>query len=190
MPSRIGTTRILSQVVSGNPSAVNRLMPLVYGELHALARAYFRRESPAHTLQPTALLHEAYLKLINQGPADWKGRTHFLAVGARAMRQILVDYARSKGRGKRWAGGIRLELTEGLAASRQRGEDLLALDEALKKLAEKDPRKAQIVGLRFFGGLTVEEVAEVVGSSKRTVEQEWTFIRAWLRRELSQQQAR
>lgn len=178
-------TRILAQIASGDPSAPNRLMPLVYDELRVLAQAYLRRESPDHTLQPTALVHEAYLKLVRQEQADWKGRTHFLAVSARAMRQILVDYARNKSRKKRWGGLVRLAVYEGPAISTTRPESVLAIDEALNKLAEKDARKAQIVELRFFGGLDVEEVAQLLGCSRRTVEQEWTFIRAWLRRELS-----
>jgi RNA polymerase sigma-70 factor (ECF subfamily) len=163
----------------------NRLMPLVYDELRTLARAYLRGAAPDYTLQPTVLVHEAYLKLAQQGQADWKGRTHFLAVGARAMRQILVDYARNRKRQKRWGGCIRVDLGEGASISVARPENILALDQALITLAAKDAQKAQIVELRFFGGLNVEEVAELLGCSKRKVEQEWTFIRAWLRRELS-----
>ena len=164
----------------------NRLMPLVYDELRVLARAYLRGAAPDYTLQPTALVHEAYLKLANQEQADWKGRTHFLAVGARAMRQILVDYARNRKRKKRWGGCIRLDLGERGVLSTRKPDNVLALDEALKKLAIKDDQKALIVELRFFGGLNVQEVAELLGCSKRKVEQDWTFIRAWLRRELSQ----
>jgi RNA polymerase sigma factor (TIGR02999 family) len=163
----------------------NRLMPLVYDELRTLARSYLRGAAPDYALQPTVLVHEAYLKLVNQGQADWKGRTHFLAVGARAMRQILVDYARNRKRKKRWGGCIRMNLGEETSISMERPESILALDEALTTLAAKDAQKSQIVELRFFGGLNVEEVAEVLGCSKRKVEQDWTFIRAWLRRELS-----
>lgn len=166
------------------PSAVNRLMPLVYEELRALARCYFRGESPQHTLQPTALVNEAYLKLSRLDRFDWQNRSHFVAVAASAMRQILVDHARGKKRGKRWGDCLRVELSDLPAAFIQRPEDLLALDEALNKLAAKDARKARIVELRVFGGFSVEDVAGLLGTSKSTVEQEWTFIRAWLRREL------
>jgi RNA polymerase sigma factor (TIGR02999 family) len=163
----------------------NRLMPLVYDELRVLARAYLRGAAPDYALQPTVLVHEAYLKLAKQEQANWNGRTHFLAVGARAMRQILVDYARNRKRKKRWGGCIRLELDERSALSTRRPDNVLALDRALQKLAAKDAQKATIVELRFFGGLNVQEVAELLGCSKRKVEQDWTFIRAWLRRELS-----
>jgi RNA polymerase sigma factor (TIGR02999 family) len=160
-------------------------MPLVYDELRILARAYLRGAAPDYTLQPTVLVHEAYVKLAKQENANWNGRTHFLAVGARAMRQILVDYARNRKRKKRWGGCIRLDLGERSALSTRRPDNVLALDRALHKLAAKDAQKATIVELRFFGGLNVQEVAELLGCSKRKVEQEWTFIRAWLRRELS-----
>ena len=163
----------------------NCLMPLVYDELRLLARAYLRGAGPDYLLQPTVLVHEAYLKLVNQEQANWNGRTHFLAVGARAMRQILVDYARNSKRKKRWGGCIRMDLGERGTLSTRRPENVLALDQALQKLANKDAEKATIVELRFFGGLTVQEVAEVLGCSKRKIEQDWTFIRAWLRRELS-----
>jgi RNA polymerase sigma factor (TIGR02999 family) len=163
----------------------NHLMPLVYDELRALARAYLRGAAPDYTLQPTVLVHEAYLKLANQEQANWNGRTHFLAVGARAMRQVLVDYARNRKRKKRWGGCIRLDLGERAALSTRQPENILALDRALNKLAAKDAQKATIVELRFFGGLNVQEVAELLGCSKRKIEQDWTFIRAWLRRELS-----
>jgi RNA polymerase sigma factor (TIGR02999 family) len=171
---------------SADLSAADRFMPLVYVELRKIAHSYLRRESCDHTLEPTALVHEAYLKLVHQEQRDWNGRTHFLAAGARAMRQILVDMARNKGRKKRWGGCIRVDLLdlERSVPARDK-KSILALDEALHKLAGKDPRKAQIVELRFFGGLNVAEVAEQLGCSKRTVEQEWTYIRAWLHRELS-----
>ena len=146
-------TKALVQMGSGDPSAANRLMPLVYEELRSLAQAYLRREAPEHTLQATALVHEAYLKLVHRDGAGWQGRTHFLAVGARAMRQILVDHARTKGRKKRWGDCIRLELEEGTALSTKHPESVLALDAALTKLAEKDARKAQIVELRFWSGV-------------------------------------
>ncbi len=164
---------------------VNQLIPLVYDELRALAQVYFRRESPGHTLQATALVNEAYLKLARGKGPEWQGPNHFRAAMARAMRQILVDHARGKKRSKRWGGIVRVELGEGPTLLSQSPDNVLALDLALDKLAAKHPRRAQIVELRLFGGLTVDEVAELLGTSVSTVEQEWTFIRAWLRRELS-----
>ena len=181
--------RRFSETAPGELSNVNQLMPVVYHELRALAGAYFQAESFPHTLQPTALVHEAYLRLARYGQPNWQGRIHFLASAACAMRQILVDHARRKRRSKRWGSYLRVELGEGPVSFGQRPEDLLALDQALNKLARKDSRKAHIVELRYFGGLTVEEVAELLGVSKSTVEQEWTFIRAWLRREFSQARA-
>ncbi len=168
-----------------NAREVNLLIPLVYEELRALAQAYFRRESPGHTLQATALVNEAYLKLARQNQPGWQGQTHFRGAMAHAMRQILVDHARGKKRKKRWGGCLRVELGEGPTAFVQQPEKILELDRALDKLAVKDPRRAQIVELRLFGGLTVKEVAELLGTSVSTVEQEWTFLRAWLRRELA-----
>jgi len=178
-------SKILANISSGDAVAADQLMPLVYDHLRSMAAAYLRRESPAHTLQPTALVNEAYLKLVNQRNVDWRGKTHFFAVGAEIMRRILVDYARSKKRQKRGGKFQRIQLHDDMRVSRECDEDLIAVDEAINKLAKKDPRQAKIVELRFFGGLTVAEVAEVLGVSKRTVEAEWTVIRAWLRRELS-----
>ena len=164
---------------------VDELVPLVYDELRRLAARYLRRESPGNSLQPTALVHEAFLKLAEQQRVDWQGRTHVLAIGAKAMRRILVDHAKRKRRLKHGGGFRRIVLDETAALSPQRDEDLLAIDEALEKLAGIDERQATIVELRFFGGMTVEEVAETLGVSKRTVESEWTMVRAWLRRELA-----
>ena len=161
-------------------------MSLVYDEFRALARSYLQKESASHTLQPTALVNEAYAKLVDQTQVSWQGRTHFFAVGAQAMRRILIDHARSKGRQKRGAGRPRIALDERALISPQRDEDLLAVGEAIDDLAQLDPRQARIVELRFFAGLTVEEVAEVLEMSKRSVEREWTMIRAWLRRRLSE----
>ena len=183
-PSR-STTEMLSAIASGDSRAADELLPLVYDEFHRLAEGYLRRESPGHTLQPTALVNEAYLKLVDQSHANWKGRTHFFAIGAQAMRRILVDHARGKHREKRGGGLHRIALDEEMSVSPRRDEDLVELDEALNKLAKLDPRQARIVELRFFGGLTVAEVADVLGVSKRTVENEWTMVRAWLRRELT-----
>ena len=167
-----------------DPGAANRLMPLVYDQLRELAQRYLARERADHTLQPTALVHEAYLKLVNQSRVDWNGRTHFFAIGAQMMRRILVDHARTAQRQKRGGGRQRVTLEEGLVADRQ-DEDILALNDALERLETLDTRQAKIVELRFFGGLTVAEVARELGLSKRTIENEWTMVRAWLRRELS-----
>jgi RNA polymerase sigma factor (TIGR02999 family) len=164
---------------------VDELAPLVYDELRRVAARYLRREAPGNTLQPTALVHEAFLKLAGQHRVDWQGRTHVLAIGAQAMRRILVDHAKRKRRVKRGGGMKRIEFDEAAALSPQRDEDLLAVDEALEKLASIDERQARIVEMRFFGGMTVEEVAQALGVSKRTVEGEWTMVRAWLRRELA-----
>jgi RNA polymerase sigma factor (TIGR02999 family) len=184
MPSQ-EITDVLSQVGPGQPPPVEKLMPLLYDELKALASEYLRRERPGHTLQPTALVNEAFLRLVDQRRVDWRGKTHFLAVGAQMMRRILVDHARGRMRRKRGGGRQRVELHEDLKLSPRSDEDLLAVDQAIADLAERDPRQARIVELRFFGGLSVAEVAEVLGVSKRTVEAEWTMIRAWFRRELS-----
>jgi RNA polymerase sigma factor (TIGR02999 family) len=165
--------------------AIAELAPVVYSELRGIAARYLRREPPGNTLQPTALVHEAFLKLAGQRRVDWQGRTHILAIGAQAMRRILVDHAKRKRRSKHGGGLRRIELDEAVALSPQRDEDLLAVDEALEKLACIDRRQAAIVEMRFFGGMTVEETAEALGVSKRTIESEWTMVRAWLRRELS-----
>jgi len=180
-------TQIVNAIAAGDRSAADRLFAVVYNSLRDLASRYLKGERRDHTLSPTDLVHEAYMKLIDQTRVEWKGRTHFLAIGAQAMRRILVDHARYKQRAKRGGGRIRIQLSEQIALSPERDEDLLALDEALVKLTEVDPRQATIVELRFFGGLNVTEVAEVLGVSKRTVESEWTAVRAWLRRELTEE---
>lgn len=190
-------TRV-TEIVSGLSGAgdVDRasaedLFPMVYDELRRLARGYMSRETPGHTLQPTALVHEAYLKLVDQTRADWKGRTHFFAVGARVMRRLLVDHARERGAQKRGAGWKSVTLSgalEPLGAEALDPEQLLDLNSALDRLAEVDEREAKVVTLRFFGGLTVEQVAEVIGMSKRTVENDWRHAQAWLRLRLSEVQ--
>lgn len=176
-------TAIVSQAGGGKPVA-EQLFQLLYEPLRHLAAQFLAGEKVGHTLTPTALVHEAYLKLVDQSRVDWKGKTHFLAVGAQAMRRILVDHARSRGRAKRGGNAIRLQLEDHLALSPGRDEDVLALDEALDKLVALDPRQASVVEMRFFAGLSVAEVAAVLGVSKRTIEGEWTAARAWLRREL------
>lgn len=179
-------TQILEDLKGGDRSAWERLLPVIYDELRELASRYLRRERKGHTLQPTALVHETYLKLVGQSQVDWHGRAHFFAVAAQAMRRILVDYARQHLAAKRGGGRHRITLDEQLIAQSRDQEDVLALEDALVKLAELDSRQAKMVELRFFGGLNVAEVAEVLGTSKRTAEREWTMVRSWLRRELSE----
>jgi RNA polymerase sigma-70 factor, ECF subfamily len=178
-------TEIVNKITAGDRLAAEQLFPLLYDEFRKLARRFLRKEAFGHTLEPTALVHEAYLKLVDQTRVQWHGKTHFFAVGAQVMRRLLIDHARRRQRAKRGGGRLRISLDESLAISPERSEDLLALDEALSRLAEIDPRQATIVELRFFAGLSVAEVAEVLGVSKRTVESEWTMVRAWLRRELA-----
>jgi RNA polymerase sigma factor (TIGR02999 family) len=179
------TQLLVSLKNSDRSMVVAKLMPLVYDEFRALAERQLRRERPDHTLQPTALVHEAYLKLIDQTRVDWQGRTHFFAVGAQAIRRILVDHARTHKRQKRGGGAAKVVLDEAVALAPQRQEEILALDEALEKLAKLDPRQAQVVEMRFFGGMSVEDVASSLNVSKRTVEGDWTMARAWLLRELT-----
>ncbi len=177
-------TQILEEIKAGDRSAFEKLVPLVYDELRELAASHLKRERKNHTLQPTALVHETYMKLLDQSRVDWQGRTHFFAVGAQAMRRILVDHARQHRAAKRGGGRQLIALDEKLLPGARRNEDLLAVDDAMAKLAQLDPQQARMVELRFFGGLTMAEVAEVLGMSKRSVEREWTMVRAWLRREL------
>jgi RNA polymerase sigma factor (TIGR02999 family) len=168
---------------AGDEGALEQLMPLVYEELHRLARRYLRSERTDHTLQTTALLHEAYLRLAGTD-IDWDGRVHFLAVAAQTMRRILVDHGRARNREKRGGGAVRITLEEGLAAAPERGIDVVALDEALDRLSTLDPRKGRIVEAFYFGGLTYEETAQAVGISPATVHRELRLARAWLYNEL------
>ncbi len=164
--------------------ALNELVPYAYDELRRLARRYFRDERADHTLQPTALVHEAYLRLVGQTQISFQDRTHFLAICAREMRRVLIDYARGRARDKR-GGGVRpVQLETELVPADLDQAALLELNDALDRLAQLDPRQGRIVELRFFGGLTMEEVAEVLGVSKRTVEDDWTHAKAWLRVQL------
>ena len=188
-PIREQTTELLEAAPADATGVAQRLLPLVYGELHELAERFLRREPRDHTLQPTALVHEAFVRLVDQRRVSWQGRTHFLAIGAQAMRRILVDHARARQAAKRGGGRERIDLQDHLKVSASRTEDLLAVDEALHKLAKIDARQAAIVEMRFFAGMTIAEVAEQLGVSRRTVEAEWTMIRAWLRRELAETQA-
>ena len=179
-------TLLLAAVSAGDRSAVDKLLPIVYDELRKHAAFMMRRERVGHTLQPTALVHEAFLRLVQQDRVQWTGRAHFFAVASNVMRRILVDHARTRLAEKRGGGADRISIEEGLGLSVGSDADVLAIDAALERLAALDPRQAEIVTLRFFGGLSVEEVAAVLNMSKRAVEAEWTMIKAWLRRELSE----
>lgn len=178
-------THLLVAAAGGDRDAIAALLPIVYAELRQRAGLMMRRERGDHTLQPTALVHEAFLRLVQQQSVEWTGRAHFFAVASGVMRRILVDHARSHLADKRGGGATRIPLDESLGLSVMREADVLAVDQALTKLAELDARQAEIVTLRFFGGLSVEEVAAVLSVSKRSVEAEWTVIKAWLRRELA-----
>jgi RNA polymerase sigma factor (TIGR02999 family) len=164
--------------------SLDELLPVVYQELRRLAAGYIRREKPGQTLQPTALVHEAYLRLMKDRPGRWQNRAHFCAIAAHSMRQILIERARARGAAKRGGARHRITLDEGLAAGGDRSIDLLALDEALQRLAQLDAEQARLVELRFFGGLTVEETADAMGISPATVKRHWTVAKAWLTREL------
>lgn len=180
-------SRLLSRAAAGDEKAASRLLPLVYDELRRLAGGYLRRERPGQTLQATALVHEAYMRLVKPGDQPWTGRTHFLAIAAVSMRQVLVDRARRRDAAKRGGARQRITLDEGLlpAPSPDAGVDLVALDRALTELAALDPQQARIVELRYFGGLTVEETAEVMDSSPATVKRHWTLARAFLKKALA-----
>jgi RNA polymerase sigma factor (TIGR02999 family) len=164
--------------------SLDSLLPVVYQELRRLAASYLRRERPGQTLQPTALVHEAYLRLMKDKPDRWQNRAHFCAIAAHSMREILIERARARGALKRGGAQPRVTLDESLVAGGQRGIDLVALDEALERLALLDPAQARLVELRFFGGLTIEETAEAMDMSPATVKRHWTVARAWLAREL------
>jgi RNA polymerase sigma-70 factor (ECF subfamily) len=177
-------TQILQGLRHGDPDAPGRLMPFVYDELRRLADHYLRQERPNHTLQPTALVHEAYLRLIDQTRVDWQNRAHFFGVAAQLMRRILVDHARRHRASKRGGYEQKVTLDEALDYSQPRDVDLLALDDALNALAEFDERQSRIVELRFFGGLTIEETAEALGVSPATVKVDWSMAKAWLRQQI------
>ena len=178
-------TQILDDWTRGDREALNRLVPLVYSELRRLARRHLGRERQGHTLQTTALIHEAYLRLVDQRHVRWQNRAHFFAVAARLMRRILVDHARGRQRIKRGGSVIQLPLEEALVvAAEQLNVDVLALDDALTQLLALDARQCQIVELRFFTGLSIEETATVLGVSSATVKNDWNIAKAWLRREM------
>jgi len=178
-------TQLFTDWSDGDAVSLDELIPVVYDELRRLARHYLSRERVDHTLQPTALVHEVYLRLIGQDNVRWQNRAHFFAVAAQMMRRILVDHAKGHHRTKRGGGAIKLSLDEAINLSVEGAMDLVALDEALARLSATDPRKSQVVELRYFGGMSVEETAEILGISHKTVMREWVTARAWLYRELS-----
>ena len=177
-------SQLLVEWRQGDPKALDRLMPIVYDELRRLARRHRRRERLDHTLQTTALVHEAYLKLVNQEHANWQNRAQFFAIAAQLMRRILVDYARNHRAAKRGGDYIKLSLDNAAPLFDEKSTDLLALDEALDRLAELDPQQSRVVELRVFGGLNVEQSAAALGISPRTVKREWSMARAWLHQQL------
>ncbi len=182
-------TRLLQAWRAGDDGALEQLMPLVYDELHRLARRYMAAEQSGHTLQTTALVHEVYLRLVDAKSIDWQNRSHFYAICARLMRRILVDFARSRNYQKREGKFAHIQLEEAATVSAVVGSELLAVDEALKQLAVVDTRKGQIVEMRFFGGLTVEEIAAALEVSSETVMRDWKLAKAWLLRELSHEES-
>lgn len=187
--SQADVTLILHEWSDGDDAAPARLMPLVYAELRRLARGYLSRERHDHTLQPTALVHEAYLRLVDQRRVNWQNRAHFLGVAAQMMRRILVDHARSHSSKKRVAFRRKLSLDEALLTLGERAAELVALDEGLERLAQFDRRKSQVVELRFFGGLSVEETAAFLKVSEKTVMRDWQIAKLWLYRELGGDEA-
>ena len=183
-PPAKDVTELLIDWSNGDQEALNKLMPLVYDELHRLASRYLRRERPNHTLQTTALVHEAYVRLVDENNANWRNRIQFFAVASQLMRHILVDYARRRNAAKRGGEYARLSFDEQMIVSKEKSADLMALDEALNGLAAIDPQQSRIVELRIFGGLTVEETAEALGISPTTVKREWSMAKAWLHRQI------
>lgn len=182
MPEEI--TKLLIDWNNGSPEALEKLLPMVEAELRRIAANYMRRESPGHTLQTTALVNEAYLKLIDQREVRWQNRAHFFALASQVMRRILLDHARAQGRAKRGGGAMHVNLEDVPVMTTQKSEELIALDEALVRLANFDERKSKIVEMRFFGGLNVNEVAEVLGIAPVTVMLHWRLAKAWLQREM------
>jgi len=178
-------TQLLLELSGGNRAVVDELIPFLYQELKRIAAAQLRQERPGHTLQVTALVHEAYLKLVDQRQVTWRNQAHFFGVAAQVMRRILLDYAKGRDRGKRGGGVRKVSLDEALTVSYDRAFELVRIDEALERLEAFDQRQAQVVEMRFFGGLSVEETAEALGVSEPTVKREWAMAKAWLHREIS-----
>ena len=188
MPVPQDITQLLLAWREGEAAALEKLVPVIYKELHRMAHRYMRGERPDHTLQTTALVNEAYLRLVDSSKVHWQNRAHFFAISAQAMRRVLVDMARSRRYLKRGGEVEKVSLDEALAVSQVPGADLVALDDALKTLAEMDPRKSQVVELRFFGGLSTEESAEVLNVSTDTVLRDWKLAKVWLAREMKKEQ--
>ena len=180
----VDVTALLGELSKGKPEAADRLIPVVYNELRRLADSYMRREREGHTLQATALVHEAYMKLVEQRSVNWQSRAHFFGIAAQIMRRLLVDHARGRLRDKRGGGQFLVPLDDALVFSPEQSSAMVELDGALDRLAAMDPRQARIVELRFFAGLTVEEAAEVMGISPKTVKRDWSVAKAWLHGEL------
>src|SRR6267143_3560078 len=183
-PAPENVTKLLVAWGNGDETALDKLLPLVYEELHRLAHQYMNRERPGHTLQTSGLVNEAYLRLVDQREVHWQNRAHFFGIAAQMMRRILVDYARSRHYAKRGGSVQQVSLNEAVIVSEERSAEVVALDDALKGLAEFDPRKSQIVELRFFGGLSIDETAEVLNVSPGTVMRDWTLAKAWLRKQM------
>ena len=175
--------QLLRAMRTGDERAAEELLPLVYQELHRLARSYMRRERAEHTLQPTALINEAYLRLA-QGDIDWQNREHFIGVAANVMRRVLVDHARARNAAMRGGGLVRVELEDNVAVSEERSDEVLLLDDALTRLEALNPRQARVVELRYFGGLSVEQVASILGVAPRSVKRDWALARIWLFKEI------
>ena len=184
-PSPNEVTQLLVDWSNGDQAALDKLMPLVYDELHRMAKRHMGRERPGHTLQATALVNEAYLRLVDQRSVRWQNRAHFFSIAARLMRRILVDRARAHHYAKRGGRAIKVSLGEAIDVSKERAAELVSLDDALTALATIDSRKSQVVELRFFGGMSVDETAEVLGVSSVTVMRDWSTARAWLHRRMS-----
>jgi RNA polymerase sigma factor (TIGR02999 family) len=181
-------TQLLLRLEQGDRQAVDLLLPAVYRELRRLAAGYLQRERGGHTLQPTALVHEAYLRMVDQSRVQWQNRGHFFGIAAQMMRRVLVDHARSQGANKRGGGAEKLPLGEELVASIERSSELVAIDDALAALEQMDPDKAKVVELRFFGGLSIEETAAATGVSVATVNRQWRMAKAWLYAELQKKE--
>ena len=179
-------TQLLMAWNDGDQTALERLIPLVHAELHRIARRYMSNERAGHTLQTSALINEAYLRLIDAQQVRWQNRAHFFGIAAQLMRRVLVDFARSRGYKKRGGGAVQVSLDETMVITKERGEDLVALDEALSALSELDERKGRVVEMRFFGGLSEKEIAEALTVSQETVRRDWRLAKSWLRRRLSE----
>lgn len=187
MTEREDVTQALADLVGGDPDAIDRLLPIVYEELRELARRELRRERADHTLQATAMVHEAYLRLIQLDRVNWEGRSHFFGAAAMAMRRILISYARSRNAQKRGGGAPHASLDDVIVAARERPAEILALDEALERLAKLNERQARVVECRFFAGMNIDETAAALGISNATVRRDWALARAWLNREMTEE---